>query len=104
MASRRVVRPMLSTRGTRIPGGRSRIDREGPTVKLILTLESGAEHGRLLLLRLGQSLTIGRSEMADVPIPTDDQLSRVHFSVACANDGCHLRDLESRNGTLVNDR
>lgn len=73
-------------------------------MKLILTLESGAEHGRLLLLRTGQSLTIGRSEMADVSIPTDDQLSRVHFSVACANDGCHLRDLESRNGTLVNGR
>lgn len=73
-------------------------------MKLILTLESGAEHGRLLLLRIGQSLTIGRSEMADVPIPTDDQLSRIHFSVACANDGCHLRDLESRNGTLVNGR
>lgn len=73
-------------------------------MKLILTLESGGEHGRLLLLRIGQSLTIGRSEMADVPIPADTQLSRVHFTVACATDGCHLRDLESRNGTLVNGR
>jgi signal transduction histidine kinase/CheY-like chemotaxis protein len=47
-------------------------------------------------------LTIGRSPSADVWIP-DESISREHATITRGPDGTYtLRDLDSRNGTLVN--
>src|SRR5438067_13729652 len=51
-------------------------------------------------LRRGVSV-VGRS--TDCTIVIDDRsLSRRHFEIACDANGCYVRDLQSRNGVLVN--
>lgn len=63
--------------------------------------EAGTQVPRIVL-RSGQTATIGRTENADVVIPDDAQISSVHFSVEASPQACHVRDLKSRNGTFLN--
>lgn len=72
-------------------------------MRVILRITSGWYEGRTVLLRVGQVVKVGRTEWADFPVPSDDHMSGVHFALRCENDGCHIEDLESTNGTLVND-
>ena len=46
-------------------------------------------------------LTFGRGEQADCRI-TDDRISRQHFAVAPKDKGYIIQDLQSTNGTYVN--
>lgn len=48
-------------------------------------------------------VTIGRSPECDIHI-NDPGLSRVHARLVPGEDGVHVEDLESTNGTFVNDR
>jgi len=41
--------------------------------------------------------------MADVTIVGDPAISSVHFALDCAEEKCRLRDLQSQNGTRLND-
>jgi sigma-B regulation protein RsbU (phosphoserine phosphatase) len=51
---------------------------------------------------LGDRFTIGRSRENDVCLP-DQWLSRKHAEVCHESDGYYLRDLGSKNGTLLNE-
>jgi len=48
-----------------------------------------------------ESLTIGRSKECDIVIP-ERQISRYHARVECDEAGYIVRDLGSKNGTVVN--
>jgi pSer/pThr/pTyr-binding forkhead associated (FHA) protein len=60
---------------------------------------SGPGAPRMILL-IGDRLTIGRSESADIPIDSQ-QLSRSHAVLEKTPEGYTCRDLDSANGTFV---
>ena len=66
-------------------------------MKLIYPDSQGREHS----LELTSSMTVGRSDKADL-IVDDERTSRMHFSIHLEDDVFILRDLQSRNGTFLN--
>jgi hypothetical protein len=65
-------------------------------------IESGPRAGATYLIQPGQTLSVGRTNQATLPIPEDTFLSRVHFEVTFDGRICRLRDLNSSNGTKHN--
>ena len=58
--------------------------------------------GKIGVLKLGdQPITIGRGHEADVVI-SDEKVSRIHCGIRLWDGAYFLKDLKSRNGTLVN--
>ena len=49
----------------------------------------------------GQPLVFGRSEQADRQVH-DERMSRRHFSIGSTDKGYIIQDLQSTNGTYVN--
>ncbi len=47
-------------------------------------------------------MTLGRGSAADVAIPGDRQISRVHVEVCFGRSGVTVRDLGSSNGSFLN--
>jgi hypothetical protein len=47
-------------------------------------------------------MKVGRTDLADLPLPQDTGLSGLHFAVFCGQAGCALHDLGSSNGTTLN--
>lgn len=75
----------------------------GPkTVHLVLEVASGPSAGTRAEACPGQPLRVGRAEQVELRIPDDALMSRQHFAVDWAQDGCRLRDLGSSHGTTVN--
>ena len=53
---------------------------------------------------VGVKLVVGRqAEGTDVALRDDKLLSAKHFAVKVSGEGCKLKDLNSRNGTAVNE-
>lgn len=50
----------------------------------------------------GRTLRIGRTPKSDLAFAEDSLMSGIHFGVECGENACQLRDLDSRNGTLLN--
>ncbi len=71
-----------------------------PQVQLIV--EAGELKGRRFDIVDGASLTLGRSIQSDIQIP-DQGISRAHCRIENLPEGVMLHDLNSSNGTLVND-
>lgn len=71
-------------------------------MRVILEIISGSTAGRKVRLTAGQELRVGRTEWADFAVPQDSLMSGVHFALQSDASGCHLIDLGSSNGTLVN--
>lgn len=67
-----------------------------------LRIEQGPEAGRVFTLAEG-AITIGRQEGNTIALD-DRQLSRNHARVANGPDGPTITDLDSANGTYVNDQ
>ena len=67
-----------------------------------LRIEQGPEAGRVFTLTEG-AITIGRQEGNTIVID-DRQLSRVHARLADGIEGPTITDLDSANGTFVNDQ
>ncbi len=61
------------------------------------------EEGRTRTVRAPVPITIGRAPTATLVVP-DAQVSRVHARIDFSDGQLNLRDLDSRNGTLVNAR
>jgi DNA-binding NarL/FixJ family response regulator len=61
----------------------------------------GAEGIQLVALEADE-LTIGRGEGSDLVLANDDSVSRLHAAVRQLSGGWSVRDLGSRNGTLLN--
>lgn len=69
---------------------------------IIVQITSGPFAGRKTYLRSGQELRIGRTEWADFSVPHDSAMSEVHFSLQYDAYTCRLRNLSTRDGTLLN--
>ena len=57
---------------------------------------------KAVILREGIELTLGRKAPADLIVP-DPELSRLHASITLREAGVWVRDLDSTNGTFVNE-
>lgn len=69
--------------------------------RAILEVCFGPQAGRKIILESGSRLSIGRTELSDIEIPGDAQMSGSHFELAWDGSTCLLRDLGSAAGTLV---
>lgn len=73
-------------------------------LKMTLEITEGNHKGRKITLDNTESLIIGRSQSSNLQIGTHDRLvSRNHCMLEVHHDKCVVTDLNSRNGTLVND-
>jgi pSer/pThr/pTyr-binding forkhead associated (FHA) protein len=68
-----------------------------------LKMISGNRAGELIPIRLGSSV-LGRSSENDVSFSNDLQVSFKHCEIIAAPQACTIQDLESRNGTFVNEQ
>jgi pSer/pThr/pTyr-binding forkhead associated (FHA) protein len=69
-------------------------------MKVQLIVVQGKPEGKVIPL-IGPVFKIGRGETCHLR-PNSEQVSREHAEFAIADDGVSVRDLGSRNGTLVN--
>lgn len=73
-------------------------------MQVVLHIQSGPQSGQSVTLEPGKSVRLGRRNIADFVLPDDTHMSSLHFIVECDEKGAVLRDLASRNGTVVNGR
>ena len=73
-------------------------------MRVVLEVSSGLKRGHKIWLRGRQSLSVGSTELADLAVPDDPFLSRLHFKIHTQSDCCRIADMESRNGTFVNNQ
>jgi hypothetical protein len=71
-------------------------------VQLIITILSGVRAGHRIVLSPGDRLKFGRTAKAEIVVADDPTMSSLHCEVQCEQDGCRVRDLNSRNGLFVN--
>ncbi|MDO8677235.1 MAG: HD domain-containing protein [Acidobacteriota bacterium] len=65
-------------------------------------VRSGKEVGRTVALSTGQTITLGRLKGCDVVLD-DEAASRRHCTITAREDVCVLTDLQSANGTFLNE-
>ncbi|MDB4932906.1 MAG: hypothetical protein JWM10_5390 [Myxococcaceae bacterium] len=68
---------------------------------LQLTILNGTHAGHAVQVTAGTPRTFGRAAQADVVLQ-DVYLSDVHFALYCDEQGARVRDLQSHNGTFLN--
>ncbi|MFT5496299.1 MAG: pSer/pThr/pTyr-binding forkhead associated (FHA) protein [Kiritimatiellia bacterium] len=96
-------RPELPPTGGRKPlGDAAEVD--PATRAVILVVISGPHKGSQYVIDRGHAAVVGRAPEANIHLEMDDELSKVHFSIAFKHDRIKLKDLGSANGTLVNKR
>src|SRR5688500_15960956 len=66
-------------------------------------VRSGRELGRNIPLSTGQTITLGRLKDCDVVLD-DESASRRHCTITGRDDGVVVTDLQSANGTFVNEK
>ncbi len=66
-------------------------------------VRSGKEIGRTVALSSGQTVSLGRLKGCDVVVD-DEAASRRHCTITAREDGCVVSDLQSANGTFVNEK
>ncbi len=72
-------------------------------IELVVT--AGPHAGRTFRFSDHSTFLVGRSSRAHFALPAKDPyVSRLHFIVEVNPPLCHLRDMHSRNGTLVNNQ
>lgn len=64
-------------------------------------VRSGKEVGRTVAVDTGQTITVGRLKGCDVVVD-DEAASRRHCTITARGDVCVVADLQSANGTFVN--
>ncbi|MFY0578728.1 DUF4123 domain-containing protein [Cystobacter fuscus] len=69
--------------------------------RLVLQVLWGASSPSKFIVHPGQALRVGRGTAQGISLPNDVQLSREHFELAWDGAHCHLRDLGSAMGTLL---
>ncbi len=72
------------------------------SVYFSLKVTSGPAVSKSVVFSSGNALTFGRLESNDCVLSNDAAISRRHFEISFASDGCWIRDLDSRNGTYLN--
>jgi pSer/pThr/pTyr-binding forkhead associated (FHA) protein len=82
---------------------RRRNDREDAMTAMQAVVLRVEEDGRTRTVRAPVPITIGRAPSATLIVP-DAQVSRLHARIDLQGGVLSVRDLDSRNGTLVNAR
>jgi len=72
-------------------------------VRFEFVVRSGKELGRTVVVSSGQTISIGRLKDCDVVVD-DEAASRRHCTIAAREDACVVSDLQSANGTFVNEK
>jgi HD-GYP domain-containing protein (c-di-GMP phosphodiesterase class II) len=65
-------------------------------------IRSGREAGRTVAVSVGQTISLGRLKGCDVVID-DESASRRHCTITARDQACVVADLQSANGTYVNE-
>jgi pSer/pThr/pTyr-binding forkhead associated (FHA) protein len=73
-------------------------------MRVVLQVTGGPHANRRVVLRSGQSASVGRTPAADHQFPDDPLMSGRHFAIELTGPVCQIRDLGSRNGTFVDER
>ena len=73
-------------------------------MRAILKVLRGAQSARRVVIGAGQKLTFGRTPAADLEFADDTMMSGQHFSVSVSGPACVICDLDSRNGTFVDEK
>ena len=68
---------------------------------LALKILTGAREGEIFALPEGEAITIGRDAANSIRV-NDRKLSRIHCQFELINGRCQVTDLNSTNGTMVN--
>jgi pSer/pThr/pTyr-binding forkhead associated (FHA) protein len=84
-----------------LPRGKQR--REDAVAAMQAVVLRVEEDGRTRTVRVPVPITIGRAPSATLVVP-DAQVSRLHARIDLTDGQLSVRDLDSRNGTLVNAR
>ena len=66
-------------------------------------VRSGKEAGRTVAVSTGQTIALGRLKGCDVVVD-DEAASRRHCTITAREDVCVVADLQSANGTFVNEK
>ncbi len=69
---------------------------------MIVAVQWGPLHGRRAVLAPGETLRVGRGELAGLVIPHDARLAAVHLEISWDGARGWFRDLKSATGTLHN--
>ena len=70
---------------------------------IVLEIRAGVGAGKVIALRKGQSVTVGRAAgKAEFALAEDTFMSGLHFAVECGASGCRVVDRKSSNGTFLN--
>src|SRR3954471_18146227 len=72
-------------------------------MSITLTVVAGPLVGRRFTFDRHDTFIIGRAAEAHFALPDDDYFSRMHCLLEVNPPHCRLTDLNSRNGTYVND-
>jgi serine/threonine-protein kinase len=72
-------------------------------MQVILDVVQGPRKGRSFVFDRHDTFIVGRSRFVHCPMPEDQALSRDHFLIEINPPRCEVRDLNSTNGTFVND-
>jgi len=70
-------------------------------MRLMLKIQSEDSTVPPVWLSPGQTLTVGRTDAANLAVPHDLLLSRVHFKIVVESGACCVCDLNSSNGTFL---
>lgn len=70
-------------------------------MRLILQVGSGPLSGKQIVVGEHESVQVGRTKKSTFATK-DNFMSSQHFAVECEGESCRLRDLGSRNGTILN--
>ncbi len=74
-------------------------------MQITLTVTAGPHQGRVFTFAKRDSFLVGRSPYAHFQLRCEDRVfSRVHFLIDLDPPRCRLVDLNSRNGTYVNEQ
>lgn len=72
-------------------------------MRIVLEVLAGPMAGKKFVFEQHSTFMVGRAKKAHFAIPGDRFFSRHHFMIEASPPHCFLRDLDSTNGTLVND-
>ena len=74
-------------------------------MRIILTVKASPHEGQVFEFKEHANFIVGRSDRAHFRLPIKDKsISRIHFMIELNPPLCRLTDMESTNGTKVNDQ
>ena len=79
--------------------------REPPSMSTRLVVVDGPDQGRIFYLTQGEPLVLGRSEkQGATAVQGDETISSRHCEIAVDGGNVKVTDLNSKNGTFVNNQ